>query len=505
MAMRRGCLLYLFLGVYGLYAQQFPVLSLQRFYDNLGDDIPAKILRSNDAQLLIGGTTWYTQPSGEEGANIYIIKLGIDGELIWERDIAINGYQELRDMSLSPGGEIVFVGVSNSMINHEEAGGDTYWGDFIVGKLDTFGQVIWLQSYGGRNLDQAYAVSAISPDGYVIAGGTHSTDGDILNHYGMSDAWVLQIDEEGEKGFSKNYGGAQNEWITSIASCKNGDFLLTGFTNSTDLSREAISSYGNGFLIRITANGDLRWHKVFACPDGGYFTDVVEAKDEAIFVVGNKVVEKQGKQFWWMCLKPNGEVLFEKIAPGPNDERLETVTACSDGGFLMGGYGHSKGLNGPFTKGRDDFWLVRTDMDGEVIWRKTYGGPNDERCYDLLEYSPGVYYAVGSKYNDFQEGKDLGKDFWLIKIEEYSCEDLEVDIFVRAPKFRVRRNQAVRFRARHTYGDRFYWNFGDGTTSKEEQPLKVYEYPGVYQVSLSVYTNEACHKTVWLPKSLKVD
>ena len=40
---------------------------------------------------------------------------------------------------------------------------------------------------------------------------------------------------------------------------------------------------------------------------------------------------------------------------------------------------------------------MRTDSMGRIIWRKTFGGIANERCYGVITYEPGVYYALGEK------------------------------------------------------------------------------------------------------------
>jgi len=85
-----------------------------------------------------------------------------------------------------------------------------------------------------------------------------------------------------------------------------------------------------------------------------------------------------------------------------------------------------------------------------------------------------------------------------------SEDSIEAGIFVRADDYRINRQTPTRFRARYRYGDRFLWDFGDGTTSREEQPLKTYDLPGVYEVRLTVFVNDQCYQTVTLPQKLEV-
>lgn len=500
----RIVLFSLCLGVQLLAAQTFPVLHTQQFFDNLGNDQAAALVRSADGHLILGGTTYLFEQDETQCSNVYILKVDTVGRIIWERDLAISGCQELRDLYPSSDGGVLFAGVSNTMIQHAEDGDQTYGGDFLIGKIDELGQVAWLKTFGGPKLDFANAIAQGKEGTYLAGGGSHSQKTPHFNGSTMSDIRLLWLNQEGGEQDSLWFGGRENDWVTSIEACQNGDFLLAGYSNSTRRSTEENRLYGNGWLMRLTSAGTVRWQHMFPCPKGGYFSQVIEDHKGRIMVVGNQASDRNGKQFWWLWLDEFGQPIREEMMDGPNDEWLEAVALCSDGGFLLGGRGRSKGANGPYAKGKADFWLIRLDEQGDVSWRNTYGGPNNERCKDVIEYSPGRFFALGDKYNDFDRGASTDKDLWLLEIRESNCDELNPSIFVRAPKFKVKRDEAVRFRARHRHGDRFYWTFGDGTTSTLEQPLKTYEFPGVYQVSLTVFANERCQRTVWLEKPLKV-
>ncbi|MEL6135058.1 MAG: PKD domain-containing protein, partial [Bacteroidota bacterium] len=186
------------------------------------------------------------------------------------------------------------------------------------------------------------------------------------------------------------------------------------------------------------------------------------------------------------------------------NEYLTSLALCQNGGFIFGGYSTPRGKIGTLNKGEDDFWMIRTDARGRTVWQNTYGGPNNERCSDLIEYRKGVYFAIGQKLNDFSEDKEGDEDFWMVKIEELPADSIEADIFIRAKNYKIDRLVPTRFRAKYKYGDRFLWDFGDGTTSTEEQPLKAYQLSGVYEVKLTVFVNETCEQTVTLPKKIEV-
>ncbi|MCB0856081.1 MAG: PKD domain-containing protein [Bacteroidetes bacterium] len=488
-------------------AQLFPQLVFQKFYDNLGDDMARRLVKSTDGHLIIGGNTVMYDSTGTGCSNIWVIKVDTSGFVIWEREIIMDGCEELRDMIPTKDNGLMFTGVTTSLIPHDERGDANYWGDYFIGKVDEFGNVEWLESYGGSNLDHANGIVEGIYREYMIVGGSHSADNDVGRNYGMSDVWSLKLDSRGKPRSSKVLGTQESEWANAVAVCKNGDYLIAGYSNSSPLESSRLSPFGNGLLIRMNRSGAVLWEKKFPCPRGGYFMTTKEREDGKLMVAGVYESKHTGKDFWWLSLDSEGNRLKEVILNGYDDEYISRVEICSDQGSLFSGYSIPKGRMSEYSKGGEDFWMIRTSSYGEIVWKKTYGGPDDERCADALEYSPGVYYAVGEKFNRFSSDPNRrknDKDFWLLKINELPSDSIQAGIFVRGDDNKITRQQPTRFRARYKYGERFLWDFVDGTTSTEEQPLKTYDISGMYDVKLTVFVNENCQETIILNPPLEV-
>lgn len=486
----------------GGWTQYFPLLRYQKFYGKYGDDIPRKLIKTSDGFLITGGNSEVQNADGTTHRNVWIMKLDTLGDLYWERELFLPGEQELRDLTSSYDGGVVFAGVSASP-DHPERGNPEFAGDFFVGKIDSTGQLAWTRTYGGQQLDQAFALARGPYREYLLAGGSHSRSGDLEVNYGMSDVWLLKVDTRGNKRFSKQMGGSRSDWATCLISCKDGDYVFAGFTNSPETTEHQLSRFGNGLVVRMSSSGITRWSKVFPVPEGGHFTDVAEDADGNLVLVGKN--QEKSRQFWFVKLSADGDILSEKSFGPHTDDHLTAISPCQTGGYLLGGY--SRNSNGhPLAKGGDDFWLFRTDEMGRIIWRQTFGGPDNERCADVIEYRPGVIFALGEKVNDFtKESGSRGKDFWLLRIDEKPCDSLKADIFIRTNEdYEITRDTRVRFKAMHQYAERFLWDFGDGTSSEEEKPLKAFSLPGMYRVKLTLYANEGCEQEVMAGEYLKV-
>lgn len=502
--MRIGYTLILCCLFFSGYAQLFPELKFQRFYDNVGIDEPKSLLKSLDGNLIMGGETMMIDSINSQCGNVWILKVDTLGEIIWQREIKMTGCEELRDMVNTEDGGVLFTGVSNSLIPHQEVGDDNYWGDAFLGKLDAFGQVEWLQSYGGSELDMANSIAKGQYSDFMIAGISHSENGALKKNMGMGDIWLLKIDSRGNVRYSQVLGGQQNDWANGITTSAEGGYILAGMSNSPELGREALGLYGNGIVARLTITGKVMWNKTYACPFGCDLLDIYEREDGRIIAAGNYKTLVKGQEIWWTILTADGKVIREEFIGGPDDDFLSQMQVCSFGGFLLGGYALSGAGSGSYARGGDDFFLHRINETGQIIWKKSFGGPDHERCMGVIEYSPGIYYAIGEKANHFTSKKSGDKDFWLMRVDEHFEEDINASIYVRATDFRISRDKPTRFRARYNYGERFLWDFGDGTTSKEENPLKTYKLSGVYKVKLTVFVNESSSQTVELEQGLEV-
>ena len=79
----------------------------------------------------------------------------------------------------------------------------------------------------------------------------------------------------------------------------------------------------------------------------------------------------------------------------------------SDSGYALAG------VTMPFDAGGYDAWLVKTDSAGNTLWNQTYGGPNSDAAYALVQTSDGRY-VLGGYTASFGAGSG---DFWLVKTD----------------------------------------------------------------------------------------
>ncbi len=115
---------------------------------------------------------------------------------------------------------------------------------------------------------------------------------------------------------------------------------------------------------------------------------------------------------WWgnvflVKTDANGNVQWAKTYGGTDWDLAFSVQQTSDGGYIVAGYTRSFGTGG------SDVFLIKTDAFGNVQWAKTYGGTNNEWAQSVQQTSDGGYIVAGYTYS-FGAGLD---DIFLIKTD----------------------------------------------------------------------------------------
>ncbi len=103
-----------------------------------------------------------------------------------------------------------------------------------VAKLDQQGDTIWDRNLGGSDTDLARDILALNDGTFWVGGSSSSNDHDLQGNYGGLDYWVAYLDSNGDMIWSQNYGGSRFDRLTSLAVFENHGILLAGATGSSD-------------------------------------------------------------------------------------------------------------------------------------------------------------------------------------------------------------------------------------------------------------------------------
>ena len=202
--------------------------------------------------------------------------------------------------------------------------------------------------------------------------------------------------------FKKTFGGSNWDWCESVIQTLDGGFLAAGGTES----------FGAGcvdfWLIKTDKNGNKIWDKTFGGSNSDGCLSVIQTTDGGFLAAGYTYSYGAGnRDFYLIKTNSRGDSLWAKTFGGSNADDCNSVIQTSDGGFLAGGYTCSYGA------GKADFWLIKTNSQGNKIWDRTFGGSGCDGCESVIQTADGGFLAAG-----YTKSYGAGEaDFWLIKMD----------------------------------------------------------------------------------------
>ena len=282
------------------------------------------------------------------------------------------GNEGFNDMLALADGSLLLVGYQ------EEMGQRDAW----LLKVDPYGDREWSKTYEARGWDQFSAIAQTTDFGFILAGYT-SPDSSS-----EADAWLIKCDRNGDVIWSRTYGGGKWDSAADVVQTIDGNFLFAGETWSEG------HGLSDGWLVKVNEEGYVEWSRRFGGKAEDHFTSIAITEKDVIFLAGS-LTDASGfhRDGWLMKLSAKGKEVFSRTFGGGSNDGFSNLLLSDDGGMLLAGYTESEGIM------ERNAYLVRLNRNGEESWSRTYGEYNAAIAYDLLELKDG-YMLCGSTLTD---------------------------------------------------------------------------------------------------------
>ncbi len=265
--------------------------------------------------------------------------------------------------------------------------------DIYLMKTDSLGNILWQQTYGGPFSERAASVKQLNDYGFVVVGTTRSFGA------GGSDVYVIRTDSIGDTIWTRTYGDTSYDHGHNIIQT-NDCFLIVGFTGSYGLN-------GDIYVLKIDSLGDTIWTKAYGgiAQDGGW--DIVETPDGG-FIIAGYTLSFGGwlANVYIVKIDSLGDTLWTKAYGGNDNDEGFSITKAIDGGYVISGYTES------FGAGEVDFYLLKINSVGDTLWTRTYGGSLSDFGSKVIQSSEGNGYLISGSSESFGAG---GRDVFLVK------------------------------------------------------------------------------------------
>ncbi|WP_348812725.1 T9SS type A sorting domain-containing protein [Flavobacterium maritimum] len=206
----------------------------QKTFGGSGQDYASSTQQTADGGYIVAGSSnsYDGDVTGNHGSyDFWVVKLNATGTIQWQKSLGGSFIDDAYSIQQTTDGGYIVAGNSNStdffIGNH---GADDYW----VVKLSTAGVIQWQKTLGGSGDDKAFSIQQTADGGYIVAGVTYSTDGDVTGNHGTYDYWIVRSDVTGTIQWQKTLGGSGDDRAFSIQQTADGGYIIAGMSNSTD-------------------------------------------------------------------------------------------------------------------------------------------------------------------------------------------------------------------------------------------------------------------------------
>ena len=201
--------------------------------------------------------------------------------------------------------------------------------------------------------------------------------------------------------FTRTFGGNRHDRGINLLQTRDGGYAIVGYTSSPDAMREDV------YLVRMDAEGALLWSNNY----GGEATDngwaIVETEDGGFLITGFTNSFGAGEMdIYLVRTDAVGNMLWERTFGGPENEYGWAMVPTTDGGYVLAGQTDS------FGEGDQDGYLVKVNADGEEVWSQTVGGPREDRLFSIDQSADDGFILVGTT-RGFGAGS---RDVYLVKV-----------------------------------------------------------------------------------------
>ena len=286
---------------------------------------------------------------------------------------------------------------------------------------------------GTTAIDEVNMGTALA-DGNMLLAGSVDFNEDLVGYYGVPDATVTKLSATGEVIWTKFFGGTSNDFgVNSIQGVDGGYIhLINSYSNIS--GNKTAPSFGSQDLWVVKTNdiGDIEWQKEY----GGSLADVgvqIVATDDSCYIIGahsnsgitgNKTENTFGYyDFWIIKIDADGNIIWQNTVGGGANDYLHSLATTYDGGVVLGGYSNSE-ISGEKTAlhyGLGDYWMVKLDSVGEIDWQKTRGGTGADVMTNIVQTTDSGFVALGYSTStpSIQKSEtSYLQDLWVVKMNE---------------------------------------------------------------------------------------
>ncbi len=365
-------------------------------------------------------------------------------DINWQETYNATGFDEIISTLQTSDGGFIHAGVSSSGIGGDKTegylGGPVY-GDCWIVCTNSIGEILWQNTIGGSGDEAAHQIRQTADGNYFVGAWSNSgISGDKTEpSFGGStfgDFWVIKLDSTGNIIWQKTIGGSQDEFLSSLELTYDGGCIVAGNSkspvsgNKTELFYGG-ASHGDGWIVKLDEFGNIEWQKSLGGAGDDLINDlqimfdgdILIGASSASGISGNKTIASFGSRDYWLIkLDYYGDIIWQKCYGGSGDDILTCFYTVQNKIFVVGW--SASGISGNKTTGSfglADYWLLDLDGIGNIIWQNSFGGNGYDYPWSMTPTIDGGHLITGYSWSGISGNKTISNwgqnDYWIIKLD----------------------------------------------------------------------------------------
>jgi len=288
---------------------------------------------------------------------------------------------------------------------------------FII-KYDNDGALVWEKFYQVLT-NTSFNKVVETTDGYIVVGQSIYANMELGNHT-TGGGIIVKYDKDGNEVWHNNHGGTKSGNFNDLV-VVNGDIYVVGKDGADSAN-----------LVKFNSDGEYQWHKNYSYTDSFGFGGIAYL-DNYLYVVGSKKIlpegttdddERSTSNTDALLIKYDldGNIVFERTFGGSSYERYNSILVYHNNFYVVGHIcSHDAGLRVTTDEDAEMTGLVvRYDKNGNILKKETFGGSNNDNLTDIA--TDGIsFYAVGysnSGDGNIKTARSNSKDYFgkLVKL-----------------------------------------------------------------------------------------
>lgn len=358
-------------------------ITFEKHYGSAISDIGNFARQTSDGGFIMCGN--FTDPS-DYTSKAALLKTNAYGDSTWIKFYLPTGMinSSANCVQQTPDGGFVFCG--SFQVNYYPGNDDIY-----IVKTDANGDTTWSKRYGnGMNINaNANFIKPTADGGYIIAAIKQ------VDQSGGLQSYLIKTDPSGDTTWTLTTSSNINENCSSVQENPDGSFIVSGDASN------AI------YLRKVSSTGTLLWTQLFGATQlaNNYRADAKRTSDKGYILCSTLLTGTGwGKIYLLKTDSLGNEIWSKKFGDENIDNWAYSVEQTADSGYIIAG-------KVPDINYNNQMFILKTSSTGDSLWGKSFG--TGASGASVEELNGGGFVLAGSTAGPSYGGMD----FYLVRTD----------------------------------------------------------------------------------------